>query len=85
MPDPTPWSAAVDRTAHHLTDLCDQLKDAPVHDRLHSLATLNAAFADLHHCAQREAVAAARSQGWTLRRIAAVLNCSHEQVRLLAP
>ncbi|WP_435285801.1 helix-turn-helix domain-containing protein [Streptomyces bacillaris] len=83
MSHSTDWTTAVDEQARHLTDLCDQLAQAPLADRLHALSTLNAAFADLYSCAQREAIQAAREQGWPLRRIATALNCSHEQIRLL--
>ncbi|MYT73789.1 MULTISPECIES: helix-turn-helix domain-containing protein [unclassified Streptomyces] len=77
------WTTAVDEQARHLNDLCDQLAQAPVADRLHALGTLNEAFADLYACAQREAIHAAREEGWPLRRIAGALKCSHEQVRIL--
>ncbi|WP_432029895.1 hypothetical protein [Streptomyces sp. 1222.5] len=82
--DQTAWSEAVRQAADQLTALCEDLKNAPVEERLNALAALKHAFHDLHHCAQREAVSAARDQGWPLRRIATALRCSHEQVRLLS-
>ncbi|MFE8013827.1 hypothetical protein ACFU3O_13925 [Streptomyces antibioticus] len=84
MSDDTPWNATVHDAARRLADLCEQLEQAPVTDRLHALATLNDAFGDLYDCARREAIHAAREEGWPLRRIADILKCSHEQVRLLA-
>ncbi|WP_434597882.1 hypothetical protein [Streptomyces sp. A5-4] len=83
MSDASEWTTAVHHSAQQLTDLCEQLKRAPVTDRLHALAILNQAFGGLYDCAQREAITAARQEGWPLRRIAGALNCSHEQVRLL--
>ena len=82
-PPPASCSDAVRQAAENLTALCEDLKDAPLDERLSALAALHHAFGDLHQCAQREAITTAREQGWPLRRIATALNCSHEQVRLV--
>jgi hypothetical protein len=58
-------------------------RNAPLDERLSALAALHRALGHLHQCAQREAITTAGQQGWPLRRTAAALNCSHEQVRLV--
>lgn len=81
---PPAWcSDAVRQAAENLAALREDLKDVPLGERLSALAALHRAFGDLHQCAQREAITTAREQGWPLRRIAAALNCSPEQVRLV--
>ena len=78
---PASCSDAIRQAAENLTAPCEDLKDAPLDERLSALAAFHRAFGDPHQCAQREAITTAREQGWPLRRIAAALNCSYEQVR----
>lgn len=80
---PASCSDAVRQAAENLTALCEDLNDAPPGERLSALAALHRRLRRLRQCAQREAITTVREQGWPLRRIAAALNCSHEQVRIV--
>ncbi|GAB2840969.1 hypothetical protein GCM10027176_51010 [Actinoallomurus bryophytorum] len=83
MSTETTWSHAVQQITGQLTTLRESLQDAPIDQRLNALALLHRSFSEVHDLAQHEAIAAARAGGWSLRRIATALNCSHEQVRLM--
>ncbi|MCW2875121.1 MAG: hypothetical protein JWL99_6441 [Streptomyces oryziradicis] len=82
LPD-SEWTTAINDIRDQVEELCSCLRQAPLEDRLQAVATLNNTFAGLNDRALREAVIAARAEGWALRRIAAAVDCSHEQVRLL--
>jgi hypothetical protein len=82
LPD-SEWTTAIHDIRDQLEELCTCLRRAPLEDRLHAGAPLSNAFTDLNDRALREAVIAAREEGWALRRIAAAVDCSHEQVRFL--
>lgn len=77
-------TAALRQTTQNLTALCALVARMPTPERLETLAALNRSFTEIHDDARRDAIYAARRAHWPLRRIAAALRCSHEQVRLLA-
>ena len=51
---PASCSDAIRQAAENLTAPCEDLKDAPLDERLSVLAAFHRAFGDPHQCAQRE-------------------------------
>jgi hypothetical protein len=66
---------------------CDELADLAPAVRLRLVAELRAALDEVTTAALTSGMAAAKQEGWGLRRIAAFSGVSHEQVRrvLAAP
>ncbi|GGX89735.1 hypothetical protein [Streptomyces minutiscleroticus] len=85
MPTPaTPaWQTEVEVLCADLEALCEDLADAPLEERLRALELLHRSFKEMHDRALRGAARDARAAGWGLRRIAAAVGRSHEQVRIL--
>lgn len=63
--------------------LCAELAALPFPERLSALADLDRALESVTGTAIQSAAADARTHGWPLRRIASLLNLSHEQIRIL--
>ncbi|MFJ7527935.1 hypothetical protein ACIQ1S_23775 [Streptomyces griseus] len=83
----TPATSEWLQRAHVLNDqlntLCTDLAALPIEERLAALAHLDHALTTLTHQAVREGAIAARTLGWSLRRIGTHLHRSHEQIRIL--
>jgi hypothetical protein len=81
--EPPPGVGNLEAVRTGIEQLGADLHQVPVSERLAALAALATAFDQAHSRARLEAITAARSQGWGLRRIAAAAGCSHEQIRTL--
>ncbi|MEV0248772.1 hypothetical protein AB0H76_19375 [Nocardia sp. NPDC050712] len=83
MPAASPLGQQAEQVCHQLQTLLETLADCTPQQRLETVALLRGSCEELLSPALLEAMAAARDQGWGLRRIGVASHYSHEQVRAL--